>query len=95
MNSLLHSIRGFKVGDPTFTFDYESKGFDRSVWSRIEQTTPTLPSSYEVSANGNVHITNNLQVHTYGMEDATDAQNLDNSVDPYSKKKICKDWFMN
>lgn len=36
MNSLLYSIRGFKVGDPAFTFDYESKGFDRSVWSKVE-----------------------------------------------------------
>lgn len=33
MNSLLYSIRGFKVGDPAFTFDYESKGFDRASWS--------------------------------------------------------------
>lgn len=86
MNSLLYSIRGFKVGDPAFTFDYESKGFDRSVWSRIEQTTPTPPSSYEVSANSNVHITNNSQAHTHGIGDTTNAQNLDNSVDPYSKK---------
>lgn len=39
MNSLLYSIRSFKVGDPAFTFDYESKGFDRSVWSKIEETS--------------------------------------------------------
>nr|DAH47867.1 MAG TPA: leucine-rich repeat protein [Caudoviricetes sp.] len=39
MNSLLYSIRGFKVGDPAFTFDYESKGFDRSVWSKVEETS--------------------------------------------------------
>ena len=38
MNSLLYSIRGFKVGDPAFTFDYESKGFDRSVWSKVESS---------------------------------------------------------
>lgn len=86
MNSLLHSIRGFKVGDPTFTFDYDSKGFDRSVWSNIEQVTPTPPSSYEVSANGNVRNTNNSQAHTHGIGDTMNAQNLDNSVDLHSKK---------
>lgn len=86
MNSLLYSIRGFKVGDPAFTFDYESKGFDRSVWSRVEQVTPTSTSSYEVSANGNAHITNNSQAHPHGIGDTTNVQNLDNSVDLHSKK---------
>ena len=42
MNSLLYSIRGFKVGDPAFTFDYESKGFDRSVWSKTEEEKPSV-----------------------------------------------------
>lgn len=41
MNSLLYSIRSFKVSDPAFTFDYESKGFDRSVWSKVEASITT------------------------------------------------------
>lgn len=38
MNSLLYTIRGYKVGDPAFTFDTESKGFDKSVWSKVGQS---------------------------------------------------------
>ena len=41
MNNLLYSIRSFKPGDRTFTFDTASKGFDQGVWTKVEQEPPT------------------------------------------------------
>lgn len=40
MNSLLHSLRGFKTTVP-FTFDEDKMGFDVSKWMEIEVPTPT------------------------------------------------------
>ena len=55
MNSLLYSIRGFKIGDPAFTFDYESKGFDRSVWTKVEgEPTPSSESKIHFIASKNI-----------------------------------------
>lgn len=52
MNSLLHSIRSFKVGDPAFTFDYESKGFDRSEWTKVkDEPTPSSESKIHFIAS--------------------------------------------
>ena len=41
MNSLLHSLRGFKTTVP-FTFDEDKMGFDQGKWVEVEQ--PSTPS---------------------------------------------------